>query len=241
MQVLPVLDLMQGQVVRGIAGQRESYRPVQSVLTPSSEPLEVANAFKSRLGLTQFYVADLDAIQFRSPQLSKLIDLAEAFPGFWLDSGIRTAADIPERLEALAITFILGLETVAGPSVLRELCQRFGPNRVVFSLDLKHGLPMGNLESWHGRASWDIASEALESGLQKLIVLDLAQVGIGRGVSTLPLCQRIKHEFPNVKVITGGGVRHAADLLALKHSGIDGVLIASALHDGSIGPKDLLR
>ena len=42
MQIIPVLDLLGGQVVRGVGGRREAYRPVRSVLTTSSEPRQVA-------------------------------------------------------------------------------------------------------------------------------------------------------------------------------------------------------
>ena len=42
MKILPVIDLMGGQVVRGVAGRRDQYRPVVSRLTPSSAPLDVA-------------------------------------------------------------------------------------------------------------------------------------------------------------------------------------------------------
>jgi phosphoribosylformimino-5-aminoimidazole carboxamide ribotide isomerase len=121
------------------------------------------------------------------------------------------------------------------------LCRQFGPDRIAFSLDLKDGLPMGDLSAWNGRGPWDIVLEAIGAGVQKLIVLDLAQVGMGGGVSTRPLCRHVKREFPSITVITGGGLRHRADLVDLEHAGIDGVLIASALHDGSIGREDLLQ
>ncbi len=232
---------MKGQVVRGIAGRRETYRPIQSALTTSCEPLQVAEAFQNQLGLSQFYVADLDAIQFQEPQLSLLHNLAEAFPGLWLDCGLRTASDVPHPLVSQKVTFIAGLETLKGPQSLHHLCQQFGPQRIVFSLDLKAGLPMGELKDWQGSSPWDIAQEAIAAGAKKLIVLDLAQVGVGGGISTLPLCLKIKREFPHVAVITGGGIRHMEDLVELESFGIDGVLISSALHDGSIGREQLFR
>ncbi|MFM8221178.1 MAG: nickel transporter, partial [Planctomycetaceae bacterium] len=44
MQVIPVLDLLGGVVVRGVAGQRDSYRPIVSQLVDGAEPLAVARA-----------------------------------------------------------------------------------------------------------------------------------------------------------------------------------------------------
>src|SRR5947209_19648396 len=62
MQIIPVLDLMGGRVVRGVAGRRSEYRALTSALTASSKPLDVARAFRLHFGLATLYVADLDAI-----------------------------------------------------------------------------------------------------------------------------------------------------------------------------------
>ena len=43
-RLIPVLDLMNGKVVRAVGGRRDEYRPVVSTLTPSTEPVEVAMA-----------------------------------------------------------------------------------------------------------------------------------------------------------------------------------------------------
>ena len=44
-------------------GERERYRPVSSVLAgEDGDPLALARAFRSELGLDELYVADLDAI-----------------------------------------------------------------------------------------------------------------------------------------------------------------------------------
>ncbi len=72
-----------------------------------------------------------------------------------------------------------------------------------------------------------------------MIVLDLAQVGGGSGISTVDLCRKLLARFGDLRVITGGGVRNATDLLQLQQAGIDAVLLASSLHDGRIGRSEL--
>ena len=62
MRVIPVIDLMGGHVVRGVAGERSRYRPVVSLLAQDAAPRSVAQAFAQRLGAREVYVADLDAI-----------------------------------------------------------------------------------------------------------------------------------------------------------------------------------
>ena len=52
MLAIPVLDVLNGVIVRGVGGRRNEYRPVESVLTQSARPLDVAQAFRDRLSLT---------------------------------------------------------------------------------------------------------------------------------------------------------------------------------------------
>ena len=75
--------------------------------------------------------------------------------------------------------------------------------------------------------------------MRELIVLDLASVGVASGPTTLGICESLTDFAPKLKLITGGGVRSVNDLMTLRHAGIEGVLVASALHDGSITPHDL--
>lgn len=239
MQIFPVLDLMESRVVRGVAGQRERYRPVESVLTSGWDALDIAQAFQSQLGLSKFYLADLDAIRFSRPQQEILERITNAFPGCWLDGGIRISADVSRFPQSGEVVFVLGLETIVGPQVLSELCRDLGPERIAFSLDLKAGDPLGNLQNWRSALPLDIARQAVETGVRNLIVLDLAQVGMRDGVSTLPLCRSIKHEFPEVQVVTGGGIRNARDLRMLKDDLVDGALVASAFHNGGLRREDI--
>ena len=65
MNLIPVIDLMQGQVVRAQCGQRALYRPIVSTLCASAEPAAVARALATHCAAQQLYVADLDALQGR--------------------------------------------------------------------------------------------------------------------------------------------------------------------------------
>jgi phosphoribosylformimino-5-aminoimidazole carboxamide ribotide isomerase len=239
MRIVPVLDLLDGQVVRGIAGRRNEYRPIRSVLTDKSDPPSVANAIRKNFGLNHFYIADLDAILHHRPQLGILRSLSEAGLSIMVDAGIRIPADAEPPVGAGARQVVAGLETLSGPDALSQLVHQWGANRVVFSLDLREGRPMGDNNAWMNADPFGIAIQAIEAGCTELIVLDLAQVGTGQGVSTVSLCAQIRAAFPRTTMITGGGVRDFDDLRRLAESGIDSVLIASALHDGSLTPQQL--
>lgn len=240
--ILPVLDLMGGKVVRGIGGRRDEYRPIVSKIVASAEPTAVARAFRDRFGFKEFYVADLDAIQLGQPAFEIYRQLQHEGYGLWIDAGIRTSADVTltALIEADVAGIIVGLESVEGPSELQKIVQRAGGQRTVFSLDLKVGKPLGRLDLWASNDPWIIANGAIaECSVQRLIVLDLARVGVGDGVGTEDLCRRLKQTYPDVQITAGGGVRGIDDVRKLKANGVDVVLVASALHDERITAENL--
>jgi phosphoribosylformimino-5-aminoimidazole carboxamide ribotide isomerase len=242
MPILPVLDLLQGQIVRGIDGRRESYRPIVSKLTPSTEPLSVARAIRAQFGFSEFYLADLDAIQHARSAFDIYRRLQEDGFRLWIDAGLSTSRD--DTLEALLAVnvagIIIGLESVAGPVELKRIAERVGVERTVFSLDLKAGRPLSRAELWRTDDPWNIAEQAFGTiSIHRGIVLDLARVGGGAGVGTEELCSRLKRTYPDLQVIAGGGVAGIDDVKRLENVGVDYVLVASALHDGRITPQDI--
>jgi phosphoribosylformimino-5-aminoimidazole carboxamide ribotide isomerase len=238
MQIIPVLDILHGQVVRGIAGRRHEYRPIVSRWTPSAEPLALALALHEQFTFRDFYLADLDAIAGQAPHFDIYSQLQTAGFRLWIDAGVRQASDAAAILES-GMDCILGLETIAGPHVLRALAAGDHRSRILFSLDLKGGRPLVDSAIWETDNAWSIVSLAVQAGIRRVIVLDLARVGMGQGVGTEELCIRLKETYPRLTVITGGGVAGIHDLRRLEGCGIDAVLVASALHDGRLVSDEL--
>lgn len=234
MQIIPVLDLLDGQVVRGVAGKRDEYQPVQSGLVAGADPLDVARAFRDQLGLRQLYVADLGGIMHGRPHRAVWQALAEDGFELLVDRGVRTISDAEEVYDSGAATAIIALETSPSRQLIAELCSDFGAPRVIFSLDLKHGNPLGTLDQWKNPQPFDIAAEAVGLGIEQMIVLDLAWVGTGEGLATEELCRQLLDRFSQLQIITGGGIRGPSDLRSPEEIGIQGLLLASALHDGRI-------
>jgi len=241
---LPVLDLLGGQVVRGIGGRRDEYRPIRSPLVDSAQPVDVAQAIATRFGCRDVYVADLDAIAGADPAWSTYEALLKQGLRLWVDAGLADLTRAGALAEFKAYdhplqAVIAGLESLAAPSQLAEMLAAIGDERFVFSLDLKGGRPLVDRRSWPDPTPRGIADVALAAGVRRMIVLDLANVGEGQGVSTLDLCRAIHRSAPDVELIAGGGVRGLADLRALAQAGCQWGLVASALHDGRLTPQDL--
>ena len=235
-QVLPVVDLLGGQVVRGIAGRREEYRPIVSRLCADARPASVARALVERFGFAEAYVADLDAIAGHDPDWTSYEALADRGLRLWVDAGLtgveRAQAFVQPAAERIVARVIVGLESLPRREALAELLALVGHSRLVFSLDLKQGRPITQVPEWRDREPAEIAQEVIHAGVRSLIVLDLARVGVGAGAGTEALARSLRTMQPSMELIGGGGVRGVDDLRSLAAAGYDAALVASALHDG---------
>ena len=234
MHLLPVLDIRHGRVVHARAGRRDEYLPLQSRWTNEITPLGVAEALGRLLSTRTLYVADLDAILDDRPGEAALASLIDAGFELTADLGIRSERRAVESLEAGIRRIVVGLESCSSRGRLRSIISAVGPESVVFSLDLLNGVSLANAA---GPSSWpdsplEIARSAWEAEARSVIVLDLAAVGVERGIATAEICRAIRRDsqMSSVELITGGGVRTSADLQRLHEVPVDSVLMASALH-----------
>ena len=238
MRVIPVLDIRQGRAVRAFAGDRNHYGPLESVLHAGTDPVALARAALEAWARPDLYLADLSAILGEhGPALETFRAIAELGLTLWVDAGVQAAEAIAPLLASGVGVAILGLETVGGPGVLAEAVERFGPERVAFSLDLNGGRPMVDVRrTWGTDRPDEIAAQAIGAGVRHMIRLDLDRVGTGRGAGPLPVAPRAGVEW-----IAGGGLASLGELVALWESGFAGALVGSALHGGRINRDDLDR
>jgi len=237
MPVLPVLDLLEGVVVRGVAGRRSEYRPLRSKLVETAAPLDVARALQAEFGFQRLYIADLDGILYRRPSWTAYRQLIDDGFRLLIDAGITIVEDA-RRLSGLGCDIVIGLESSPSPEHVARMavvCKD-----ITFSLDLQNGRPMlaEGMSGW-SRDPLEIVRQAIDGGISRLIVLDLADVGMGSGTRTGSLCQSLLAEFPHLHLTCGGGIRNLDDLRQWQTLGVKQVLVASALHDGRLTAGDL--
>ena len=246
MQLIPVLDLAHGVAVQARAGDRAEYAPAESILTPgvAGDPLALIRAYRDILGVRECYVADLDAIQNGEIQRGSLRDLARAGTpcGLLVDAGIGDAGRALEVLALGADRVVVGLETLRTFDDLGSIVVAASPERVVFSLDLRHGRPMlhpaNRAANGAEPAPVSLAARAVAAGVETLLVLDVGRVGTAGGVD-LELVEALHRGFPSVRLLAGGGVGGRQDLDSIRDAGCDGALVATAIHTGRIGAADV--
>ncbi|MCL4370329.1 MAG: HisA/HisF-related TIM barrel protein [Chloroflexi bacterium] len=239
MRLIPVMDLLDGVVVHAVKGERESYQPIRSVLTDMSEPQAVARAFRDRLGLTELYVADLNAIGGRDHHRAVIADLADR-EGMRLlvDAGTLDAESALQVLATGAAKVIIGAETLTTWDALLAIRAAIPADRLVFSLDMRAGQILSRCPELAAQSPMEALASLRRAGWHEVILLDLVRVGTGAGVD-LALIAEARRRFPELALVAGGGIRDAGELGDLKAAGVDEVLLATALHRGVIGPPEI--
>ncbi len=227
MRVIPVIDLLGGVVVRARMGERASYQPLQTPLSPTSQPRDVVAGLLGLHPFSTLYVADLDAIAGTGEHDVVLAELAAAFPGLalWVDNGLDDLARAKKWLAGNTGQLVLGSESQRDSALPAGL--RHHP-RVILSLDFRAEAFVGPPEVLAQPQLWPA----------RVIVMTLARVGSGAGPDLERLAQVLAMAGQR-QVFAAGGVRGAADVLALAKAGAAGVLVASALHDGRLTGKEL--
>lgn len=245
MELIPVLDLLRGQAVHARGGGRRSdYLPVRSTLVPgaSGDALALAAAYRTALGARTVYIADLDAIEGGRPQRALILKIADAFGGAVLtDAGLQHPANEIELTASGTTRVVIGLESLPTLQPVRAAILALGAENVTLSLDLRGGQPILHpmLAAEFGGAPTapDIARKAAGFGCEQMICLDLARVGRDHG-SDPRIVAAVRAAAPDVTLYAGGGVRTWTELEQLADAGADGALVATALHDGRLGPRE---
>ncbi|MBP0580583.1 nickel transporter [Labrys sp. LIt4] len=220
-EIVPVIDLRHGSVVRAKAGDRALYRPIVTPLSPTADPVDVANGLLNAAPSRQLYVADLDGIEGRGRDTASLRRLAAAFPTvrLWIDAGIATRSQAEAFLDEGLGLPVLGSESQSDDRLVRDLA-----DHAVLSLDFRGDDYVGPDAILATPSIWP----------ERVIVMTLGRVGMGSGPD-LERLSALREQAPaRCRLYAAGGLRDRRDLAALASIGISGILVASALHDGRL-------
>ncbi|KDR35452.1 HisA/HisF-related TIM barrel protein [Caballeronia grimmiae] len=238
MQVIPVLDLLDGHVVHAVRGERSRYRPIRSSLCATSEPVAVARALLRATGARTLYVADLGAILERGAHVDALAALCDALAALcdalgqgvsiWLDAGFSDFASVRALFGACgagaSLVPVFGTESLRDAGAIADAAAAgYEP---VLSLDYHGGRALGSL---HGdSARWPM----------RVIVMTLDQVGARAGPD-LDTFAAVRGMAGERHLFGAGGVRDRSDLARASRAGAHGWLVGSAVHELVLGGSAL--
>ena len=232
-KVIPVLDILNSEAVHALKGERNNYKPLKSKLFKSSNPFNILEVLSLNYKFRDFYIADLDAIINRSPNHQLLKNfLRISGIKIMIDPGIKDVGDILLFSKYNIDKLIIGLETVKSLETIKKAFSIMGKSRLIVSIDMYKEKVISSARGLRNKNIKEITQKIEEIGIKELILLDLFRVGQKMGGIPQQYLE-IQDSFKG-NIYVGGGIKDYKDILNYKNLNFAGVLIATALYDGTL-------
>lgn len=234
MQILPAIDIKEGQAVRLFKGDFNQ----KTVVNP--DVIGQSKIF-AQAGIDFIHVVDLDgALDGRATNRDLIAKLKkESGLGVEVGGGIRTLEQIEDYLAVGIDRVIIGSMAVKNPDCVKAALEKFGSDKIVVGIDAKNG--MVATEGWLETSNVDYIS--LAKAMEKIGVTLFVYTDVDRdGTLTGPNFEhyeRLVAELTTAKVIASGGIAEQSDLVKLQEIGVAGTIVGKAYYNGNISLEEL--
>lgn len=239
--IFPAIDLMDGGCVRLHKGDftaRTNY---------SISPLDVARSY-TRDGAEWMHIVDLDGAKKEQTQQTDLILKIARDSGLKVQSGggLREFSDIKRLLDGGVQRVVVGSLAVTHPQMVKFWLSELSPEKIVIALDVnldEQGTPYPAIKGWSEAGTktlWDVLNPYEKSGLKTILVTDISRDGVESG-GNIDLYKSIMKTYPELDLITSGGVGSLDHVKALKALSPHGVIIGKALYENRFSLKEAIQ
>lgn len=236
MEIIPAIDLINGQCVRLSAGD------FARQTTYDADPVAVAQRFADA-GIRRLHLVDLDGARAGQPVNLAVLEAIARQTSLDIDAGggIQTEAALAQVLAAGAAHATAGSLAVREPATVQTWLAQYGADTIFLGADYK-----GNhilINAWADQSTLTLTgfiADYLAAGGTTFICTDVSKDGLLQGPS-LPMYQLLVQQFPTARFIASGGVTTIADLELLEEAGMHGAIIGKAIYEGTIALGDLQR
>ncbi len=225
-EVVPAVDVEDGQVVQLVGGERGTE-------TGYGDPVDAARRWVDE-GAETLHLVDLDgAFEGERRNADAIADVVAATGdevAVQVGGGIRSDEDARSLLAAGVDRVVLGTAAVEEPAMVERLAADH-PDGVVVSLDASQGEVV--VEGWTQGTGLDPAEAARRyAGLGAAAVLftDVDREGRMEGVRVEAIRRVVA--AADVPVVASGGVATVEDVVALADAGAAAVVVGTALYEG---------
>ncbi len=233
MQIIPAIDLKDGQCVR----LRKGVMSDSTVF--SDDPVAVAGQWVAQ-GARRLHLVDLNGAFAGEPVNGAVVkQIAKAFPDLpiQIGGGIRSL-DVIEHYRAAGVKFvIIGTQAVREPEFVREACRAF-PGSVIVGLDARDGkVAVAGWADVTDVEATDLARQFEADGVSAIVYTDIERDGMMQGVNVEATVAMAKAS--RLPVIASGGITNLTDIQALlsrsrEGSGICGAITGRAIYEGTL-------
>jgi len=235
MELIPAVDIKDGQVVRltrGDPSQLKSYSLLGS-------PLSVARIWINE-GAKTIHIVDLDAALGLGTNITIVEDIVKTLDAdFQVGGGIRSLDKAQSILNLGVKRIILGTMAFRDEKALIKLLENY-KEKIVVSLD-HYGREV-MLKGWKVSSKIDISDAVtnfINLGVRIFLVTSIKRDGMLTSPDFKILAEML--EMRDVKVIAAGGVSKLQHLSRLKNMGVHGVVLGKALYENRFTLKDAIN
>ncbi len=234
-QLIPAIDIIQGQCVRLSKGDYDTKRVY-------GNPVEIAQQMEA-LGFRRLHLVDLDgAKEGHVVNLQVLRDICQK-TNLIIDfgGGVKTEKDVELVLETGAKMITVGSMAVKSPSTLLKWIETYGAEHLILGADVRDGRI--SINGWMEDSEVlldDFLQYYTEAGIKNVLCTDISRDGMLQGPST-PLYRKIMEAHPQCHLIASGGVSCIEDIIELNDAGIPAVVFGKAIYEGRIDLQELAK
>ncbi len=226
LQLLPAVDVVNGQAVRllqGEAGSEKSY----------GDPAEAAANWADQ-GATWIHLVDLDAAFGRGSNHELLARIVrDVNVRVELTGGIRDDASLRRALDAGAARVNIGTAALENPEWTSRVIAEFG-DRVAVGLDVRGDTLAGHGWTKDGGNLWEVLDRLEADGCSRYVLTDVTKDGTLAGPN-VELLRKVA-AYAKAPVVASGGISSLDDLRQLRElvaEGVDQAIVGKALYEGA--------
>ncbi len=237
MLIIPAIDIKDGKCVRLFKGD------FQQSKIYFQDPAQVARMFKDT-GAELIHVIDLDGA--RTGRINNLETVERIIRSadipIELGGGIRTKDSVEKLYNTGVRRIILGTRVIEDIRFLDEIKEYI--KNIIVSIDLKNEYL--STHGWVDKTDMhykDYIKGLLEYNIKEVIVTDIDRDGTLEGPN-FGLYEKIAEEFPQMNIITSGGISKFDDvkkIIDIKKDNIKGIIIGKAIYEKTIDLKEALE
>jgi len=234
MEVIPAIDLRLGLCVRLFQGD------YQQETVFSNEPVSVALAWQEQ-GAPRLHLVDLDGAAGGVPVNLEVITsiIHNLTIPVQIGGGIRDLATAESLLSAGADRVVIGTAAVENPSLVEDLCQKHGSQRVVIAVDAKDGLVAikGWLESTEVKAQ-DLVEQMALLGVRRILYTDISRDGTLTEPNFEANADLVR--TTDMAVLASGGIATLDHVRRLVDTGAEGAILGRALYTEAFSLREAI-
>jgi phosphoribosylformimino-5-aminoimidazole carboxamide ribotide isomerase len=220
------VDVLEGRAVRLLRGDYDR------VTVDAGDPFALIRRLAAA-GPPMLHVVALGAARDGGAplELAREAVAAAAPVPVQLGGGVRTVADA-EALAAAGVARVIVGTAAFGPLPLSDFTAALG-DRLTVAIDVADGIvrTAGWLESAELTAAGAL-ERCTDAGVAHVVCTAIERDGTGGGPD-LELLREARRGFGG-SVLAAGGIRDAADVEAVRATGVDGVVVGRAFLDGTL-------